>query len=142
VLPVGCGWCCCQGLPFGGVKFSGFGRFGGVEGLRALCTPKVSLTGSEPGIFGFSFFLDERERPRQWHSKGASSTRAQAAGPTPCHHPGCPVPGPMSKGVEPSHPSGVLHSRARTWNNNLHRSTMTMAFHNLDALDTACADCL
>jgi hypothetical protein len=31
----------CQGLPFGGVKDSGFGRFAGVEGLRALCHPKV-----------------------------------------------------------------------------------------------------
>jgi hypothetical protein len=32
----------CQSLPFGGVKYSGFGRFGGIEGLRALCIPKVS----------------------------------------------------------------------------------------------------
>jgi hypothetical protein len=32
----------CQGLLFGGVKQSGFGRFAGVEGLRSLCVPKVS----------------------------------------------------------------------------------------------------
>jgi hypothetical protein len=29
------------------------------------------------------FFGNKRERPRQWHNKGASSTRAQAAGPPP-----------------------------------------------------------
>jgi hypothetical protein len=31
----------CQSLPFGGVKHSGFDRFGGVEGLRGLCVPKA-----------------------------------------------------------------------------------------------------
>ena len=31
----------CQSLPFGGVKDSGFGRFAGVEGLRALCVTKA-----------------------------------------------------------------------------------------------------
>lgn len=30
-----------QSLPFGGVKQSGFDRFGGVEGLRGLCVPKA-----------------------------------------------------------------------------------------------------
>jgi len=31
----------CQSLPFGGVKHSGFDRFGGIEGLRGLCHPKA-----------------------------------------------------------------------------------------------------
>ncbi|KAG1371362.1 aldehyde dehydrogenase 22A1 [Cocos nucifera] len=30
----------CQSLPFGGIKHSGFGRFAGVEGLRACCLVK------------------------------------------------------------------------------------------------------
>ncbi|KAI3911758.1 hypothetical protein MKX01_029519 [Papaver californicum] len=30
----------CQSLPFGGVKHSGFGRFAGIEGLRACCLIK------------------------------------------------------------------------------------------------------
>ena len=31
----------CQSLPFGGVKYSGFDRFAGIEGLRGMCTPKA-----------------------------------------------------------------------------------------------------
>ena len=31
----------CQSLPFGGVKESGFDKFGGVEGLRGMCYTKA-----------------------------------------------------------------------------------------------------
>ncbi|KAJ3072060.1 Meiotic Sister-Chromatid recombination aldehyde dehydrogenase [Podochytrium sp. JEL0797] len=34
----------CQSLPFGGVKHSGFDRFGGVEGLRGNCHVKAVTT--------------------------------------------------------------------------------------------------
>lgn len=39
-----------QSLPFGGVKDSGFGRFAGVEGLRALCLERSILTDRIPGV--------------------------------------------------------------------------------------------
>ncbi len=32
----------CQELPFGGVGFSGFGKFNGPEGLRECCDQKVA----------------------------------------------------------------------------------------------------
>jgi hypothetical protein len=39
-----------QSLPFGGVKDSGFGRFAGIEGLRALCLERSVLTDRIPGV--------------------------------------------------------------------------------------------
>jgi acyl-CoA reductase-like NAD-dependent aldehyde dehydrogenase len=39
-----------QSLPFGGTKQSGFGRFAGVEGLRALCLERSILTDRIPGV--------------------------------------------------------------------------------------------
>ena len=39
-----------QSLPFGGVKDSGFGRFAGIEGLRALCLERSVVTDRFPGI--------------------------------------------------------------------------------------------
>lgn len=39
-----------QSLPFGGVKDSGFGRFAGIEGLRALCLERSILTDRIPGV--------------------------------------------------------------------------------------------
>jgi aldehyde dehydrogenase (NAD+) len=39
-----------QSLPFGGVKESGFGRFGGIEGLQALCLERSLLVDRIPGI--------------------------------------------------------------------------------------------
>ena len=39
-----------QALPFGGVKDSGFGRFGGPEGLRALCLERSILIDKMPAL--------------------------------------------------------------------------------------------
>jgi acyl-CoA reductase-like NAD-dependent aldehyde dehydrogenase len=39
-----------QSLPFGGVNDSGFGRFAGIEGLRALCVERSIVTDRFPGI--------------------------------------------------------------------------------------------
>lgn len=39
-----------QSLPFGGVNDSGFGRFAGIEGLRACCLERSILTDRFPGI--------------------------------------------------------------------------------------------
>ena len=42
------------GLPFGGVKGSGYGRFGGEEGLRSLCNTKAVCVDRLPGLVGTS----------------------------------------------------------------------------------------
>ncbi|KAI0081058.1 meiotic sister-chromatid recombination aldehyde dehydrogenase [Panus rudis PR-1116 ss-1] len=39
-----------QDLPFGGTKMSGYGRFGGPEGLRSLTNPKVIITDRWPWL--------------------------------------------------------------------------------------------
>jgi delta 1-pyrroline-5-carboxylate dehydrogenase len=39
-----------QSLPFGGCKDSGFGRFAGIEGLRALCLERAIVTDRIPGV--------------------------------------------------------------------------------------------
>ena len=40
----------CQSLPFGGVKESGFDKFGGVEGLRGMCYTKAVCEDKIPFI--------------------------------------------------------------------------------------------
>lgn len=39
-----------QDLPFGGTKASGYGRFGGPEGLRALTNPKAIVIDRWPSF--------------------------------------------------------------------------------------------
>ncbi len=41
-------------LPFGGVKGSGYGRFGGKEGLRSICNTKAVCTDRFPMLLGTS----------------------------------------------------------------------------------------
>ncbi|KAI0785356.1 Aldehyde/histidinol dehydrogenase [Irpex lacteus] len=41
---------CSQDLPFGGVKLSGYGRFGGPEGLRSLCSTKAIVVDRWPWL--------------------------------------------------------------------------------------------
>lgn len=40
----------CNELPFGGVGFSGFGKFNGKEGLRESCNQKVYVSDRFPGV--------------------------------------------------------------------------------------------
>jgi len=40
----------CQSLPFGGVGMSGYGRFGGPEGLRAVCHQKAVTMDRWPSL--------------------------------------------------------------------------------------------
>jgi len=40
----------CQSLPFGGLAESGFGRFGGVEGLRGVCNARVVVQDRFPAL--------------------------------------------------------------------------------------------
>ncbi|KAF9049295.1 Aldedh-domain-containing protein [Hymenopellis radicata] len=42
--------CGCQDLPFGGAKASGYGRFGGPEGLRSLTNPKAIMVDRWPSV--------------------------------------------------------------------------------------------
>lgn len=43
-----------QSLPFGGVRGSGYGRFAGPEGLRAVCNPKSYVVDRWPTLIATS----------------------------------------------------------------------------------------
>jgi len=49
-----------QDLPFGGTKMSGYGRFGGPEGLRSLTNPKAIIVDRWPNLIqtGIPTILD------------------------------------------------------------------------------------
>lgn len=68
-----------QDLPFGGLKGSGYGRFGGPEGLRGLCNAKAIVVDKFPWLIQTSIpkALDYpvRSLVQSWYVPQFSSTR-------------------------------------------------------------------
>jgi len=70
------------GLPFGGVRGSGYGRFGGAEGLRSLCNTKSVCRDRWPGLMSTSIprrldYVSKKEQARQSNTKGKAWGFAQ-----------------------------------------------------------------
>lgn len=63
--------CCVQSLPFGGTGDSGFGKFGGIEGLRGLCNMKAVVEDR------FGFLKTQIPRPLQVRSLWGSSVHSK-----------------------------------------------------------------
>lgn len=63
-----------QSLPFGGLKESGFGRFAGVEGLRAVCVTKSVVEDRLPLFWTYL--------PKEWHFPYADHAAEMAEGIT------------------------------------------------------------
>jgi len=81
----------------------------------------------------FFFFLKDRKASLAVAQQGSSEAPKGTSCWSCSHSQGAPCPDQNSKGVEPSHPSGVLHSKCKDLNPVTHCAHTRQAYHACNA---------